>query len=914
MCRVVAIAALVILALLSGSPLALSAQQPSLSERGLTAAAATGGDGAADPLADVWHQASVPPALRAARSAGAPPAIDGRMDEEVWNLAAIATGFTQSRPQAGAPATERTEARILYDNHAIYIGVRLFDSRPDSVVARLGRRDESLYSDWVSVQLDSNHDRRTAFSFGVNPRGVKRDALLYDDTRSDGNWNAVWEAAASIDSLGWTAEFRIPLSQLRFSLPRDSTTEMRWGINIDRSLARREEASSWSPIPPNAGRHVSLFGELHGLEGLRPPRRLEVLPYSAARLTRAPRDVASPFYRRNDFFHSAGADLSYGVTSSLTLTATLNPDFGQVEADPSVVNLTAYETFFAEKRPFFIEGREILRFGIDDTQLLYSRRIGRAPQRVVAVPGGFADAPAATTVLGAAKLSGRTVGGWSVSVLGALTAREEAQVADSAGGRGTVAVEPLTSYAVARLSRDFGQGRSSVGGIFTATRRWLEEADGLGFLRDAAYAGGLDSRIRMGNHELTGYLLGSYVQGSTRAMERTQRAAGRYFQRPDASHLRLDPDRTSLSGQSASLSFGRVSGGHWTWGVSGHAVSPGFEVNDLGYQRVTDAMSQSFFVNYNQYDPGRIFRSWNLTLSEWARWNFGRERLATGISTDLGFQLMNYWGGNVGMSRAFAGLATDALWGGPAIATPARSDAWFSLYGDTRRTLSVQLYGNAAQEDGTGGRSLGMGSSLTLRPSSRLELSLSPYLAWNTDAWLFMAEHLVHGAPYYLFGRVDQTTASLTGRVNLTFSPTLSLQFHAAPFVGAGEYSELKVVRELRAGRFTDRFHIFAADEVRSDADSHSFVLDLNADGEEDAWLWNPEFNSRALNSNMVLRWEYRRGSTLFVVWSQGRSDWVNDGAFHPGRDFGQLLGVRGGRDLPVTNVLVVKLNYWLGM
>jgi hypothetical protein len=853
--------------------------------------------------------------LHAVRIAGASPVIDGRLDEEIWSRAEVADDFVQLRPESGARASEKTEARILFGEQAIYIGVRLHDSRPDSIVARLGRRDESLYSDWVSVQLDSNRDHRTAFTFAINPRGVKRDALLYDDTHSDGSWNAVWDGAASIDASGWTAEFRIPLSQLRFSLPRDSSTEMRWGVNIDRHLARRDEVSSWALIPRNAGRQVSLFGELRGLEGLRPPRRLEILPYSVARLTRAPGEATDPFYERNELFHSFGADVSYGVTSNLTLTATLNPDFGQVEADPSVVNLTAYETFFPEQRPFFVEGREILRLGVGDAQLFYSRRIGRAPQRDVSPAQGSADVPPTTTVLGAAKLSGRTAKGWSVGVLQALTAREEARVVDSIGVAGVVLVEPLTNYSVARVTRDLGRGQSTLGGIFTATNRWLEPGDGLDFLRSAAYAGGVDVRLRAGDYEVAGSVLGSRVEGAPEAIARTQRAAGRYFQRPDAMHLRFDPERTSLSGHSANLSFSKVGGGHWTWGASGHAISPGFEVNDLGFQRGADVVSQNFFVSYHGYDPGTVFRDWNLTLNEWARWNWGGERLATGLGADLGFQLHSYWGWNLGVNRAFPALSTDALWGGPALMAPARTDVWFGLYGDSRQTLNLQLFGNAGLEDETGGHSLGLGAALNLRPSSRLDLALTPYLGRNTDALQYLAEQSFEGAPYYLFGRLDQTTASLTARLNLTFTPNLSLQYSAAPFVSAGEYSQFKVVREPRARRFAARFHTFAPDEVGYDAEGHSYLLDLNGDGDFDGWLWNPEFNSKALNSNLVLRWEYRRGSTLFVVWSHGRWEYLQEGSFRMERDFGRLLGVRpDDYRLPATNVLMVKLNYWLGM
>ncbi|MBI4545328.1 MAG: carbohydrate binding family 9 domain-containing protein, partial [Gemmatimonadetes bacterium] len=464
------------------------------------------------PVATAHAQDTVAFASRAAIAPGAarreieavrvrttPPVIDGRLDDEAWTAASAATGFTQLEPRPGEPATQLSEARIAYDEDAIYVAARLPDTHPDSIVAQLSRRDDEVHSDWFYVAFDSYHDRRTAFVFAVNPRGVKLDAFLYNDTQDDESWDAVWDVATRIDSAGWTAEFRIPLSQLRFSAVGESAApEYRWGVNFARRIARRNEFSFWAPVPPDASGLVSLFGELTGLRGLRPPRRLELLPYSVARLTREPGEAANLFYRENALFGSLGADLKYGITSDLTLTASLNPDFGQVEADPSQVNLTAYESFFPEKRPFFIEGADIFQFGIGlgdgdsgSEQLFYSRRVGRPPQHTPSAAGGFVDVPAATTIQGAAKLSGKTRAGWSVGVLSALTAAEEARLADSLGAARRQAAEPLSHYGVARLIKDFRQGQSALGAILTAANRRLDD-QAFDFLPSAGYAAGVD--------------------------------------------------------------------------------------------------------------------------------------------------------------------------------------------------------------------------------------------------------------------------------------------------------------------------------------------------------------------------------------------------------------------------------------
>jgi len=848
-------------------------------------------------------------ALTAARvqPGEAAPTVDGRLDDAVWNRAPAAGDFVQFAPNAGSPATLRTETRVAYDDAAVYVAVRMYDPRPDSIVGQLARRDADVHSDWVHVGFDSYHDRRTAYVFGINPRGVKQDIFLYNDGSDDNTWNAVWDGAARVDSLGWTAEFRVPFSQLRYSAA-DVAGGRIWGFNVRREVARTKEESFWSPVLPNVQGVVSRFGELRGLERLPSPRRLEVQPYSMGRVTRAPVQQGNPFYRATDPTASGGADVKYGITSNFTLTATLNPDFGQVEADPGQVNLTAYETFLPEQRPFFVEGSDIFKFGLGagdgdfgSESLFYSRRIGRRPQGTRRIPGNaaFSDVPEASSILGAAKVTGKTSGGWSVGILDAVTAREEARfVLDGAGRELSAAVEPMTNYAVGRVSRDFRGGKSAVGGIVTATHRLLGEDDSLSFLRSAAYAGGFDLRHRFGKgnaYEVRSWVLGSTVRGDTLAMQGTQRSSARYFQRPD--DYRYDPTRTSLSGWAAHTEFLKSGGGNLQWGGVVNARSPGFETNDIGFQRDADQVLAAAFLGYNQPKAGKTFRRWGGNLNGWNTYTFDGRYLGLGGNVNGNFQLRNFWGGYAGINREAAGTSVRALWGGPSLRTPGSWNTWAGISSDSRKKVFGSLNASGSREDETGGYSWNLSAGTTWRASARANLSVRPSYSSGLSAWQFVStQRSSDGRPRYVFGELDQNTFSVTARLNYTFTPDLSLQLYAQPFISAGDYSDFREVvltddgkAVAPAARFTDRFR-------------------------PAAYSGNPDFNYKQFRSNAVLRWEYRPGSTLFVVWSQGRQDYLQDGSFRLGRDFGRLFGMDDDHAVPMTNVLLLKVNYWLSM
>ncbi|MEK6769054.1 MAG: DUF5916 domain-containing protein [Gemmatimonadota bacterium] len=845
-------------------------------------------------------------AIRAVPSA---PRLDGRLDEPMWALAPVMSDFTQRDPNEGQPATQRTEVRVLFTDDALYVGVRAFDSEPDRIAAQLTRRDADSPSDWIVVAVDSYHDRRTAFQFWVNPAGVKRDVYVFNDNEEDDSWDAVWEVSTTRDANGWTAEYRIPFSQLRF--PRAETQS--FGFNVARKINRLNETDMWRLIPRNASGQVSLYGDLEGIAGIRPPRRLEILPYSVGRAARTIAEQGNPFRTGSEASGSFGADLKYGVTSNLTLDATINPDFGQVEVDPAVVNLSAFESFFPERRPFFTEGVNIFRFplGFGDGDgasegLFYSRRIGRQPQGDADPRGGYAEGIDHTSILGAAKLSGKTPSGWTIGLLGALTAEERADVRDSSDTRFADVVEPRSQYFVGRLARDFRQGRTVVGLFGTAMSRNLPA--GLDYLRSSAYTLGLNwsHRFAHDTYAFRGFAVGSDVRGSTAAITSTQRSSARYFQRPDNDYTELDTTLTALSGLAAQATIGKESGS-WRWTTGLDTRSPGFEANDMGFMRNADYVNQFAWVQRRWTRPGKVFRRFNVNLNQWANWDYGGERTNLGGNVNSNFTLLNYWGGFFGFNRNQGGLATGALRGGPAIKSTGGTNGWAGFFSDERKALRTNTFGWYWRADEGGSWAASVSTDLSWRPSGRMDFSFSPNVNWNVDDWQYVDTRTALGADQYLFGEIRQTTLSMGLRGSMTFTPTLTLQLYAEPFYSAGRYPEFKRAADTRAARYADRFDVFTGSRAQRNADG-DVLIDIDGNDTADVTLDNPDFSYVSFRSNVVLRWEYRPGSTVFVVWQQNRSGFSSDGRYRFGDATRNLLDTRP------ENVFVVKVNYWLSL
>ena len=846
--------------------------------------------------------------------------VDGRLDESAWMPVDSASGFVQSWPNVGSPATERSVVRVLYDESALFVGIRAYDQHPDSIAAQLARRDATgIYSDWLHVMIDSYHDRRTAFRFSVNPRGVKKDVYTFNDSQEDLSWDAVWEVATTVDSLGWTAEFRIPFSQLRFGGAAGGRV---WGFQVQRDIARRDERDSWSPWTRQDPGLVSRFGDLTGLVGVSAVKRLELMPYASTRLTRAPNEAANPLFRRNDGAVTVGADLKAGLPKGLTLSATVNPDFGQVEADPAVVNLTAFETFFEERRPFFVEDADVFRFGqtrsfnnFNFYQYFYSRRIGRSPQRGLFGPDFvYVDAPDQTNIAVAAKVSGKTPGGWSVGLLDAVTTRQEARFIDAAGAWRRAEVEPLSNYFVGRLRKDLRQGQSVVGGMFTATQRNFADTALASFLRHDAEFGGLDFQHAWANRAwvASGFVAGSRIAGERGVIEAAQRSSARYFQRPDADYLEVQALKGTLTGSMGELALAKVGGGRWIGSVSFRQTSPGFELNDAGFLSRADARALSSFIRYGVDQPTKLTRNYGVYAFTNQAWNFGRDVLFDGYAAGANAQLANFW--NIGASFRYTRRAvSDRLTrGGPLSGVPTAWQASLNGGSDSRRPLTVSSqvqYG----ADELGGSGFSSGISLDLRPASFIRLSIGPGVEVRNNPQQYIraeTDGLVQATfgRRYVFADLHQTTFAVDTRLDWTFTPALSLQLYAQPFVSAGAYARFK---ELLAPR-TTRYGVYGEDVGtinRTEQDGlGAYSVDPDGAGASPAFRFSdPDFNFRSLRGNAVLRWEYRPGSTLFAVWQQLRSDSNTLGNFDFARDTRAIF------DAPGTNIFLVKASYWVG-
>ena len=852
----------------------------------------------------------------APRLAGAAPVIDGRLDDAAWSGAAVATDFVQMRPHPGEAASLPTEVRILYAGDAIYVAARMYDPHPDSIIAQLTRRDDMGVSDKLELGLDSYHDRRTAFAFGLTPRGVKEDVFLFDDTQADDNWDAVWQGAARIDSLGWTAEFRIPLSQLRFNVGAGvGGGKQAWGVQFKRTVGRSNEESYWVLPPTDNSRNVSAFGELAGLEGLSAPRRLELMPYSLSKLTRQRPDDADPFAHRAAYAGNLGADLKYGLGSSLTLTTTLNPDFGQVEADPSVVNLSAFESFFPEKRPFFLEGADIFRFGVGlgdgslgSESLFYSRRIGRSPQLGAPDGADYSDVPSAAPILGAAKLSGKTAGGWSIGVLDAVTGRESARYVSGNGPIESAPVEPLSNYGVARVIHSSADGQNALGAIVTATDRRLDAPRLQEQLASAAYVGGLNFRQRFhrGTYEATGWVVGSQILGSDSAIAQRQRDATHAFQRPGAAHLTYDPSRTGMGGWAGSVSFSKIRGA-WQWGLIENVRSPGFDANDLGYQQNADMAIHVLYSNWRTLKPWHEFRRIGLNSDVYFANSFGWERVARGIEGNVNTELQNNWGGGAYVGHDYWTVSPAELRGGPALRVPGNTRVNVFAYSDSRKRIGANVSGFYRRMQENAGTELDLNPSIWLRPSSQIDVQLGPGFTRNTSTWQYVTtEDDAGGASHYVFADLRQTTVAMTARINYTFSPTVSFQLYAQPFTSAGTYSGFKEATATLAPSMADRFRVYRTTGTPEIA----FVADddvYRVGGASGFTFDRPDFGVRQYRSNAVLRWEWRPGSTVYVVWSQERAANDSDGRYRFGPDVHAMFNG------DIRNVLLIKASYWLG-
>lgn len=869
------------------------------------------------------------PTMRAHRVA-TPIVVDGRLDEAVWETAPFGTNFVQKEPFEGAPAQNDSDVWVLYDDEALYIGARLYDESPATIAANMVRRDSNYNGqfDYFEFMVDPNLDRRTGYRFRISPANVQTDRYLFDDGGEDANWDGVWTSAARITDDGWHVEMRIPLSQIRYEAQSGPQT---WGINFGRRRAADNELTRFALESKLRPGRVSQFGLLEGVQIEGSPRRLEVRPYFLTRAISQPRDPINPF--DDDIFNGqTGVDVRYGLGSQFTIDATFNPDFGQVEVDPAVINLSAFETFFDERRPFFVEDARIFDFNLSggSNQLFYTRRIGRSPQGEPPEASDYADVPETVSILGAAKLTGRTEGGLSVGALAALTGRETAEayfVETAVGGKFTA--EPTTSFGVLRLQQDINDGRSNVGGIITATRRSLPSDGTFDFLPVSAYNAGIDFDHSWNDRTwgVTGFLAGSHVRGDSAALIRIQQSSNHYLQRPDLMWSSFDPSRTDLTGAEWRLQFEKRRG-NWRGAIWAAQITPGFEINDLGFSRNRERLDGGARIGYQDVEPGDYLRNWSVnafTFQNWSHealndtwsWDSWRGAHTAGtfnVNTD--FQFNNFWQLSLSTNYSPENVSRTATRGGPRMLDPASWGGEVTVTSDNRGIVTLRPSVQFRRGQQGSGNDIEARATVTVQPSSRVQIELSPRYDGSTtgDQYVGASAALDYAPTFgtrYLFADLERHSVSMVSRLNWTFTPKLTLQLFAQPLISAGEYTTYKQLAQPGLYAFDEFEEGTAAGAAceggRTCEDSdHRRYIDFDSDGQVDYEFTDRDFNVRSLRANAVLRWEYRPGSTVFFVWQRAQSERAPTGSFDFGRDAGALFGAPG------SDTFIVKVNLWL--
>ncbi|MBP2647937.1 MAG: putative rane associated hydrolase [Gemmatimonadetes bacterium] len=846
--------------------------------------------------------------------ASEPVRIDGVLDDSVWSRATPVSGFLQREPKEGAPATERTDVRVVFDNGAVYIGAEMFDAAPDSITGQLARRDNFVTADRFWVFLDTYRDKRTGFYFALNASGVQYDGTLLNDDWDDNTWDGVWQGAVHRTPTGWTAEMRIPYSQLRFKPGADQV----WGVNFRRDIARRNERDYLVYSPSNASGFVSRFPELQGLAQLNPPRRLELLPYATARAEFVSHDPGDPYNDGSVYGIGVGGDFRVGLGSNLTINGTINPDFGQVELDPAVVNLSDVEIFFPERRPFFVEGANTFNFGYGGSNnywgfnwashdFLYTRRIGRAPTGATPDDASYVDEPGGTQIIGALKLSGK-VGGWNIGALSSLTRREFADYQVN-GVPGNVEVEPTTSWNAIRVQKELNGGRQGIGIISTITQRFFNDDNLPAQMNRGAYTVGLDGWTFLDHDRawvLTGWGGGSLVTGTAERMTSLQQNSTHYYQRPDQDYLHVDSLATSLSGFAGRLLVNKQKG-PVQFNASLGALNPGFELNDIGFAQRTDLINSHVLTGYRWTRPTRTYQSLNFNIAAFGTWDFGGNNTGAGLFSNVNVQWRNFWWtwARVNVNPQTVNIRNTR--GGPAMLNTPGFNFGGGFESDSRHLVTFGLEGYVNRYQQGADDSWGVDTWVEWRPMQRLQVRMGPGLSRNLDGaqyvgtWADPTATATYGNRY-VFGDLDQWTLSGNFRVNWIFTPKLSLELYLQPYISSGDYRALK---ELAAPRTFD-FNVYGENGSTYDPATGVAYPDGPGGAAAPIEIGNPDFSFASLRGNAVLRWEWHPGSTVFLVWTHNRDNSGTNAEFDPGQSFDNLL------QAPADNVLLVKFTWWL--
>jgi len=829
-----------------------------------------------------------------------PPVIDGKLNDPAWKTGHWSTHFTQFTPTEHGKPSKRTELKILYDDQDIYVAIRAFDD-PGKIQRIAGTRDE-IIGDIVGVNFDSYNDDETGYEFDLTAYGQKIDLVLTNPGKWDVNWNAVWKGKVGINDSSWVAEMKIPFSQLHYS----SDSVQTWGLHVWRWINRLKEEDDWEVQTKTGPGMIYNFGVLKGIKDLKKMHRIEIMPYALGKLKTFKANPSDPFTDKGRSWDgNMGLNAKIGVTSNLTLNMAINPDFGQVEADPSVMNLTNFETFYQEKRPFFIEGKNIFDYSIDNNSLFYSRRIGHAPSNTITPTDSlYVKEPEQTTILSAIKLSGKTSKNLSVGVLQSLTARENAKLSGPNRSIYKKPVEPLTNYMVARIQKNYHDGNTIIGGILTSTNRFIRSSN-LDFLSHDAYTSGFHVLHQWDNKRfyIDTKLIGSNIKGDPRAITMLQESSARYYQRPGAAYLNFDTTKTSLSGYGGKFEIGKGTGlWHYSTGLSWY--SPGLELNDLGYMKRADLLNQHNKVSYFVTKPESIFRTLTTGLEEFNHWNFGGQYLGSGVNFTFSPGFLNKWGLNTNWDFNSQMLDTRILRGGYALKMPSNFNFYGQLTTNDSRDVSVQFKYNIMHASHHSADRYQFGPGITARIIDNFRLGVTARYTGNHNRLQYVTTVNRNAGNRYILGTIKQQTLDLTLRFDYIITPNITIQYYGSPFVSRGKYADFKYISQPRAHSYNDRFVMYNKPVFSN----NRYYFDENGDHKPDYSIANPDFNFRQFRSNLVLRWRYRPGSDIYLVWSRQQTAFLNNYNADLGHSMRRLFSI-----VP-HNVFLLKINYWFSL
>lgn len=820
------------------------------------------------------------------------PKIDGKLDDECWKKYGEWDGaFVQQQPHQAAPPSQQTEIKILYDDKYLYFAIICHDNEPEKIRPILGRRDE-LNGDVAGIAIDSYDDNQTAFEFNLTAAGQKIDLMHMGEYGWDFEWNAVWDGKTSVGDSAWYAEMRVPFTQIRFA----DKEEHIWGMHIWRWIYRLQEESEWKLIPVDAPAMVYIFGDLRGIKDIPYKRNFEVMPYLKGKYI-----TGADKYEK----FGGGIDGKIGISSDFTLDYTVNPDFGQVEQDPSVLNLTSYEVFYDEKRPFFLEGKSILEYNVDDDMLYYSRRIGHAPSYdPETTENESLSMPENTTIINALKLTGKNKKGFSMGLVNSMTAKEFATISSENASDRKETVEPFTNYFIGRAKQDYNKGNTTIGGILTSTIRSIKDEQ-LDFLPDKSLAGGLDFEHNWLNRKfyINAKSFYSKIDGSETAISKLQRSSQHLYQREDAEHLEYNSQLTSLQGWGGQLSGGKRSGKFRLTG-SVDWRSPGVDYNDVGYMRQADYINEEAHMVYNVNKPKGILLKYYFLLQQNHNWSFGYENLMDKFDAQAKLTFTNYWNFTLDFAKTINEIDTRQLRGGPSLRIDANTNTGviFQTNSSKKLVFATRMYFTRFADDISWRNKYDF--SLSWLIMNNLSISNITGYSKETDNSQYVIQETVEDKKEYVVGKIDRETLYTTLRIEYFITPELSLQYYGSPYASIGKYTSYRRVNQSKSKDLNERYSPLYI----TGSDNGDILVDENGNKYLDFSTDNPDFNFQEFRSNFVLRWEYKTGSTLYFVWTNTSSNYENE--YNPSitDSFKNISKVNA------QNAFMLKFSYWFSL